>query len=110
MVGQGRHVTLFFKTNLFKTLGRKVVLDILDILRKVLNPFEIASSAPVAAAGVAEAPAKVSCVACMENDLDCQFLPCRHICTCMSCASRVSVCPSCRATIASREKVFIQHA
>ena len=52
----------------------------------------------------------IACVICMTNKVNCQFLPCRHINSCLDCARSVLVCPFCRAAIESREQVFIDHA
>ena len=50
------------------------------------------------------------CVICFES-LEVLFLPCKHICTCMKCASLLTQgdrnCPMCRGRIESIMKVFI---
>ncbi|KAG5481763.1 hypothetical protein CUR178_07116 [Leishmania enriettii] len=50
------------------------------------------------------------CVICLENCKDTVFLPCRHLCTCWSCASRIgnSACPTCRARIEAMQFVYQQ--
>jgi len=46
------------------------------------------------------------CAICLESLTDCTFLPCGHLCTCMSCGKQVMTCPLCRSWITSRVKVF----
>lgn len=46
------------------------------------------------------------CSICLDNINDCTFIPCGHLCTCMSCAKQVTTCPLCRRVIKSRVKVF----
>jgi len=46
------------------------------------------------------------CSICLENPTDCTFLPCGHLCTCMTCSTMISSCPLCRATISQKVKVF----
>lgn len=46
------------------------------------------------------------CSICLDNINDCTFIPCGHLCTCMSCAKQVTTCPLCRGVIMSRVKVF----
>lgn len=50
------------------------------------------------------------CVICLENCKDTVFLPCRHLCTCWSCASRIgnSACPTCRTPIEAMQFVYQQ--
>ncbi|CAJ1021571.1 Zinc finger, C3HC4 type (RING finger) containing protein, putative [Leishmania lindenbergi] len=50
------------------------------------------------------------CVICLENCKDTVFLPCRHLCTCWSCASRIgnNSCPTCRAPLEAMQFVYQQ--
>lgn len=47
------------------------------------------------------------CVACLVEDKDTILMPCRHLCMCSTCAGRVSRCPICRTSVASRQRSFI---
>lgn len=46
------------------------------------------------------------CVVCMTNTINCVFLPCGHLKTCMECAHKLNNCPICRQKIGTRQKVF----
>jgi len=46
------------------------------------------------------------CTICLENPTDCTFLPCGHLCTCMTCSKRITSCPLCRGAISQKVKVF----
>jgi len=46
------------------------------------------------------------CSICLDSINDCTFIPCGHLCTCMTCGKKVSTCPLCRRVILSRVKVF----
>ncbi|KAG5507687.1 hypothetical protein JKF63_06636 [Porcisia hertigi] len=50
------------------------------------------------------------CVICLENCKDTVFQPCRHLCTCWTCASRIEngACPTCRAPIEAMQFVYQQ--
>lgn len=37
------------------------------------------------------------CVICLSDPKDTALLPCRHLCVCSSCFSRLELCPVCRA-------------
>jgi len=42
------------------------------------------------------------CIVCSELAKTVLFLPCRHLCTCESCSSQLSLCPICRAVISEK--------
>ncbi|CAG0901888.1 unnamed protein product [Darwinula stevensoni] len=46
------------------------------------------------------------CKLCLEEELDCVFLDCRHMVACLPCAERVQNCPICRKVIAQRIRIF----
>ena len=47
------------------------------------------------------------CKVCMDSNIQCLFLPCRHVACCEHCSNLISKCPVCRADIAAVLKVFI---
>lgn len=47
------------------------------------------------------------CCACLRDDVNFLFLPCRHVCVCKNCQSRCEKCPICRSEIFERYEVFI---
>lgn len=51
----------------------------------------------------------VTCIICMVHARNCLFFPCKHMATCMQCASKLSthVCPICKAQISERLKVYM---
>merc|ERR1712216_266224 len=40
-----------------------------------------------------------ACVVCSESSKAVLFMPCRHLCTCRACATKLAACPICRTTI-----------
>ncbi|ELU05442.1 hypothetical protein CAPTEDRAFT_30520, partial [Capitella teleta] len=46
------------------------------------------------------------CNICMIEKVMYTFLPCGHLCTCLSCGEQVSHCPLCRTKILGRVKTF----
>ena len=106
-VGQNKHITLFYKKDMLKvpSLTRN---KIREMLKSVLEPFAQKREEVQGEAHNTENK-KIACIVCMENDIDCQIAPCHHVNTCFSCCERLTVCPSCRAQITGRTKIFIQH-
>merc|ERR1711948_235185 len=47
-----------------------------------------------------------ACIVCSELEKTMVFLPCRHLCTCETCASQLRQCPICRAEIESKVHAF----
>eukprot|EP01006_Ploeotia_vitrea_P011874 TRINITY_DN31544_c0_g1_i1.p1 TRINITY_DN31544_c0_g1~~TRINITY_DN31544_c0_g1_i1.p1 ORF type:complete len:439 (+),score=23.65 TRINITY_DN31544_c0_g1_i1:49-1365(+) len=47
------------------------------------------------------------CVICFENPKEVVFLPCKHLCACSKCSSKLDSCPECRANIAERIKPYM---
>ncbi|CAF3249979.1 unnamed protein product, partial [Rotaria sp. Silwood2] len=39
------------------------------------------------------------CKICMDANIDCVFLDCGHLCTCVRCGKQLSECPLCRSYI-----------
>lgn len=46
------------------------------------------------------------CNVCMDAAIDVVLLPCRHLCSCSSCAEKLGDCPLCRKRIERTIKVF----
>lgn len=51
-----------------------------------------------------EEDAENKCKICLDCEIDTQFEPCGHQCTCRSCASMLQKCPICRKPIEKRAK------
>lgn len=49
---------------------------------------------------------EAKCNICFENDVDCVFLECGHLCSCSTCGERLEECPMCRAPITRIVHVF----
>ena len=47
------------------------------------------------------------CKVCMDAEVDCLFLPCRHVVCCRRCSSLVKQCAVCRNEIDAVVKVFL---
>jgi len=49
------------------------------------------------------------CVICLSQERNLVFSPCHHLCTCADCGSNqtLSSCPICRATIQSRQVIYV---
>ncbi|CAM4930407.1 unnamed protein product [Rotaria socialis] len=46
------------------------------------------------------------CKICMDANIDCVFLDCGHLCTCVRCGKQLSECPLCRSYIVRVVRVF----
>ena len=46
------------------------------------------------------------CSVCMDQEIDCVLMPCRHRAMCQGCSNMCQRCPLCRASITERLKVF----
>ncbi|KAG9457451.1 hypothetical protein H6P81_001959 [Aristolochia fimbriata] len=46
------------------------------------------------------------CVICLEQDYNAVFVPCGHMCCCMSCCSHLTSCPLCRRRIEQVVRTF----
>ncbi|XP_070501652.1 E3 ubiquitin-protein ligase LRSAM1-like [Chironomus tepperi] len=64
------------------------------------SPTSSASSSHDATTNAAE------CVICMDAVTRVIFLPCGHLCCCISCSSDLTSCPMCRGTIERKIKVI----
>ena len=54
-----------------------------------------------------DADVKVSeCVICQDAMSNTTMIPCGHLCACFNCASKVKICPICRADIVQIVKVY----
>jgi hypothetical protein len=58
------------------------------------------TSEPVQPAGGSE------CIICLEARRSVVLMPCKHLCVCSTCASKVNNCPVCRAYIHNKISVF----
>ena len=48
-----------------------------------------------------------SCVVCLDEEANIVFIPCGHLCTCISCSSRLgNLCPICRSNFTSSIQVY----
>jgi hypothetical protein len=47
------------------------------------------------------------CVVCLDKDKQVVIKPCMHLCTCGGCALRLEVCPICRGSITSTERIYM---
>jgi len=47
------------------------------------------------------------CVSCSGKQADHVLVPCGHLCLCTDCVSRVTSCPTCRATIEQKQKIYL---
>lgn len=47
------------------------------------------------------------CVVCLSEDKGVCFIPCRHICSCNTCAASLSECPLCRVKIQDKLNVYL---
>lgn len=48
-----------------------------------------------------------NCKACGENDVSVLLLPCRHLCLCKECESKIDICPICKSTKKASLQVFM---
>ncbi|KAL8224873.1 hypothetical protein R6Q57_017430 [Mikania cordata] len=46
------------------------------------------------------------CVICLEQEYNSVFVPCGHMCCCVTCSSHLTSCPLCRSRIAQVVKTF----
>lgn len=46
------------------------------------------------------------CVVCLEQEYNSVFVPCGHMCCCMSCSSHLTICPLCRRRIDQAVRTF----
>lgn len=49
----------------------------------------------------------VTCIICVDNQMDTMFLPCGHIAACRQCAEKCDRCPLCRAKLECVQKAFL---
>lgn len=92
----GKHCTLCFKKGLF--VNEAALKIVYDVLEPYIYSF---TSIPTT-----ESEDKL-CIICLTDEKNCCLLPCGHVCSCMNCASRVSVCPNCRANINERKRIYL---
>lgn len=53
-----------------------------------------------------EEPGLNDCCVCFENQRNCVFIPCGHLCTCLECGKALKECPICRKGITIVQQVF----
>ncbi|XP_030765154.1 E3 ubiquitin-protein ligase MYLIP-A [Sitophilus oryzae] len=49
----------------------------------------------------------MTCKICMDNRLDCAFMPCAHVVACSTCSARIDRCPLCRTEIKQVQKLYM---
>ena len=49
---------------------------------------------------------RLVCKICMESDIDCVFLDCGHVVSCINCAIQMDRCPICRDIIKSARRIY----
>nr|CAB3265655.1 E3 ubiquitin-protein ligase RNF34-like [Phallusia mammillata] len=69
--------------------------------QQVIDESEVPSSEPST-----EARNEHVCKICWENPVDCVFLECAHMATCIVCSKAIRECPICRETISRTVRVF----
>jgi baculoviral IAP repeat-containing protein 2/3 len=47
------------------------------------------------------------CKVCLDAEVGVVFLPCGHLCCCVSCAPSLAACPLCRAPIQGTVRTFL---
>jgi hypothetical protein len=47
-----------------------------------------------------------TCKVCMDAEVNCAFIECGHIVTCLDCAKLLTKCPICRETIKRTLRVY----
>jgi len=78
----------------------------LDDLGQALREASETVSHEVTRRREADATEARTCVVCLENDRDVVFMPCFHMVSCWACGLRVSECPTCRAPIDQKRRVY----
>eukprot|EP00758_Cryptobia_borreli_P002387 Tbor_TRINITY_DN2995_c0_g1::TRINITY_DN2995_c0_g1_i1::g.1104::m.1104 len=48
-----------------------------------------------------------TCCICLERPKNCFFLPCGHVCVCMSCSAACAECPLCRSRLTDKFQAFL---
>ncbi|KAL1500774.1 hypothetical protein ABEB36_006219 [Hypothenemus hampei] len=123
---KGTIVSIF---NEGSTLGKKYVFDIRRTCREVYDnarraiyqEHQARLALQTEKAGMSECDGEnckdseklnrileaMTCKICMDNRLDCVFLPCAHVVSCTTCASRIDRCPLCRGEITQIQKLYM---
>jgi hypothetical protein len=77
-------------------------------IRKV---FDTATATATTTTSHTEVVTHERCCICLTNERNVLFLPCRHICSCLTCnasnAQRIANCPICRTSISSTIHVYL---
>jgi len=64
-------------------------------------------AAPANAEQERDARESVSCVICLAAPRNILFRPCRHVCSCATCAENLDRCPVCREPAEVKESVYV---
>ena len=48
-----------------------------------------------------------TCAVCLHKTKDVVFLPCKHMCACNTCSTKLSNCPICRKPVQTKVHVFL---
>jgi hypothetical protein len=46
------------------------------------------------------------CKICIENEIDCVYIECGHLMSCLKCSESLETCPFCRQTILKILKIY----
>lgn len=84
----------------------KKLKDLSIISSKRVNAAAAAAGQETGAS-VNASPEHYLCKICFEKTCELLFLPCAHLCVCLTCSVKVAKCPLCRASITAFVKVFI---
>lgn len=52
------------------------------------------------------AAVREECIICLDRVADHVILDCMHLCLCKECSASIKICPCCRQTVASIQKVY----
>ena len=65
---------------------------------------------PEEEAGAEDGPAvepQNPCCVCLDKERNMVFFPCRHLCSCKGCSTKVVVCPMCRVKVTHRVEIWM---
>ncbi len=94
-MGYGKHFTLIYKSNLI--IHRELILSILDLYLPLCSYKDEENK---------DDEKSSLCTVCYDKPKDCLIKPCKHFCVCMVCADKLLLCPVCRSSIQTKEKIY----
>lgn len=95
-----------FKRIIKNKLGNSKVCNFFAVGVKVTYPFENNTSSTTTSVPTTTTQNNDDCVICLDKSKAIMFTPCKHRITCETCAPSVSICPTCRANIVGRVRVY----